>query len=135
MSVYYTIKSILIVLGLLASFGFFFIRSRRLIQLMTRVEGSHQFKLDRLPDRLKIFFTEVLLQSRVREKRFPGLAHTFIFLGFIVILPHTIEVMIAGIFPGFSFARVVPAIYGYYAVLADILALLVLVGLASLKSR
>jgi Fe-S oxidoreductase len=130
MSVYYTIKSILIVLGLLASFGFFFIRSRRLIQLMTRVEGSHQFKLDRLPDRLKIFFTEVLLQSRVREKRFPGLAHTFIFLGFIVILPHTIEVMIAGIFPGFSFARLVPALYGYYAVLADILALLVLVGLA-----
>ncbi|MGD8667845.1 MAG: (Fe-S)-binding protein [Desulfobacterales bacterium] len=130
MSAYYTIKSILIVLGLLASFGFFFIRSRRLIQLMTRVEGAHQFQLDRLPERLKKFFIEVLLQSRVREKRFPGLAHTFIFLGFIVVLPHTIELMTAGIFAGFSFARVVPAIYGYYAVLADILALLVLVGLA-----
>jgi Fe-S oxidoreductase len=97
---------------------------------MTRVEGSHPIPSDRLPERLKIFLTEVLLQSRVREKRFPGLAHTFIFLGFIVILPHTIELMIAGIFPGFSFARFVPAIYGYYAVLADILALLVLVGLA-----
>ncbi len=130
MSVYYTIKSILILLGLLGSFGFFFIRSRRLIQLMTRVEGSQPIPSDRLPERLKIFFTEVLLQSRVREKQFPGLAHAFIFLGFIVVLPHTIELMIAGIFPAFSFARVVPAIYGYYAFLADILALLVLVGLA-----
>ena len=130
MSVYYTIKSVLILLGLLGSFGFFFIRSRRLIQLMTRVEGSQPIPSDRLPERLKIFFTEVLLQSRVREKRFPGLAHAFIFLGFIVVLPHTIELMIAGIFRSFSFARVVPAIYGYYAFLADIVALLVLVGLA-----
>jgi Fe-S oxidoreductase len=130
MNVYFTIKSILVVLGLLGSFGFFFIRSRRLIQLMTRVEGSHPIPLDRLPQRLKIFFSEVLLQSRVREKPLPGLAHTLIFFGFIAVLPHTIELMIAGIFPGFSFARIVPAIYGYYAALADILALLVLVGLA-----
>ena len=130
MNAYFTAKSALVVLGLLGSFGFFFIRSRRLIQLMTRVDGSHPIPLDRLSERLKILFTEVLLQSRVREKRFPGLAHTFIFLGFIVILPHTIELMVAGIFPGFSFAHVVPGIYGYYAVLADILAVLVLVGLA-----
>ena len=130
MSVYFTVKSILVVLGLMASFGLFFIRSGRLIQLMTRVEGPHQFQPDRLPERLKRFFTEVLLQSRVREKRFPGLAHTFIFLGFLVVLPHTIELMIVGIFPGFSLARVVPVIYGYYAFLADILAILVLVGLA-----
>jgi Fe-S oxidoreductase len=130
MSVYYTIKSIVIVLGLLGSFGLFFIRSRRLIQLMTRVEGSHPIPLDRLPERLKIFFTEVLLQSKVREKPFPGLAHCLIFFGFIAVLPHTIELMIAGIFSGFSFARFIPAIYGYYVFLADILAILVLVGLA-----
>jgi Fe-S oxidoreductase len=130
MSVYYTIKSIVIVLGLLGSFGLFFIRSRRLIQLMTRVEGSHPIPLDRLPERFKVFLTEVLLQSKVREKPFPGLAHCLIFFGFIAVLPHTIELMIAGIFSGFSFARFLPAIYGYYVFLADILAILVLVGLA-----
>ena len=85
--------------------------------------------LDSLSKRFKIFFTEVLLQSKVREKRFPGIAHTLIFFGFIAVLPHTIELMVAGIFPGFSFANLVPGIYALYAFSADILALLTLLGL------
>lgn len=129
MSVYFTIKSILVALGLVGSFGYFFVRSRRLIHLMTTVSGHKRFPLDRLPTRLRIFFKEVLLQSSVREKTFPGVAHTLIFFGFIAILPHTIELMLAGIFPGFRFASIVPAIYGVYVFLADILALLTLVGL------
>ena len=130
MSVYFTIKSILVMLGLLGSFGFFFHLSRRLVLMMTRVEGSYPIPPGRLSDRIRIFFKEIVLQSRVREKPFPGLAHCLIFFGFIAVLPHTIELMISGIFPGFSFARIVPGIYGYYVFLADILALLVLVGLA-----
>ena len=100
MSAYFTIKSILVVLGLVGSFGCFFIQSRRLIHLMTTVSGRKNFPVDRLSQRLKILFKEVLLQSSVREKPFPGLAHTLIFFGFIAVLPHTIELMIAGIFPG-----------------------------------
>jgi Fe-S oxidoreductase len=130
MSAYFTIKSILVALGLVGSFGYFFIQSRRLIHLMTTVSGHKNFALDRLLKRLIILFKEVLLQSGVREKTFPGLAHTLIFFGFIAVLPHTIELMIAGIFPGFSFASIVPGIYVRYALLADILALLTLVGLA-----
>ena len=130
MSAYFTIKSILIALGLIGSFGYFFVQSRRLIHLMTTVSGHSNFPLDRFSQRLKILFKEVLLQSRVREKPFPGLAHTLIFFGFIAVLPHTIELIVAGLFPGFSFANIVPAIYAIYAFLADILALLTLVGLA-----
>ena len=130
MSAYLTIKPILVALGLVGSFGFFFIRSRHLIQLMTIAAGPMNITLDQLSKRIKIFFKEVLLQSKVREKRFPGLAHTMIFFGFIAVLPHTIELMIAGIFPGFSFADLVPGIYGPYAFFADILALLTLLGLA-----
>jgi len=130
MNVYFTIKSILVGLGLLASFGFFFLLSQRLIRLMTRVEGPNPLPTGRLSERVQIFFKEILLQSRVREKPFSGLAHGLIFFGFIAVLPHTMELMIAGIFPGFSFARIVPGIYAYYASIADILALLVLLGLA-----
>ena len=125
-----TIKSILVALGLVGSFGYFFVQSRRLIHLMTSVSGHKRFPLDRLSKRLKILFKEVLLQSSVREKPFPGLAHTLIFFGFMAVLPHTIGLMIAGIFPGFSFANILPGIYVVYAFLADILALLTLVGLA-----
>jgi Fe-S oxidoreductase len=130
MSAYLTIKSILVALMLLGSFGFFFIRSQRLMHLMITAAGPINIPLDRLTKRLKILFKEVLLQSKVRENRFPGLAHTLIFFGFIAVLPHTIELMIAGIFPGFSFFILVPGIYVLYAFFADILALLTLVGLA-----
>jgi len=129
MSAYLTIKSILVALGIVASFGFFFIRSRHLIQLLTTAAGPINIPLDKLSKRFKIFFTEVLLQSKVREKRFPGLAHTLIFFGFIAILPHSIELMVAGILPGFSFSESVPRIYALHAFLADILALLTLLGL------
>ncbi|MGD9183329.1 MAG: (Fe-S)-binding protein, partial [Desulfobacterales bacterium] len=130
MSAYLTIKSILVALMLLGSFGFFFIRSQRLMHLMITAAGPINIPLDRLTKRLKILFKEVLLQSKVRENRFPGLAHTLIFFGFIAVLPHTIELMIAGIFPGFSFFILVPGIYVLYAFFADILAVLTLVGLA-----
>jgi Fe-S oxidoreductase len=130
MSAYLTIKSIIIALGLLGSFGFFFMRARHLMRLMTTAAGAVHISLGPISKRIKIFFTEVLLQSKVREKRFPGFAHTLIFFGFIAVMPHTIELMLAGIFPGFSFANIVPGIYGPYAFLADILALLVLAGLA-----
>ena len=130
MSAYLTIKSILVALGLVGSLGFFFIRSRHLIQLITTAAGPINISLDPLSKRIKIFFTEVLLQSKVRQKRFPGVAHTLIFFGFIAVLPHTIELMISGIFPGFSFANLVPGIYVLYVFFADILALLTLLGLA-----
>jgi Fe-S oxidoreductase len=130
MSAYFTIKSILVASGLVGSFGYFLIRSRRLIHLMTTVSGHKNFSLDRLSQHLGVLFKEVLLQSRVRQKRLPGLAHTLIFFGFIAVLPHTVELMIAGIFPGFAFANFVPGIYVLYAFLADILALLTLLGLA-----
>ena len=130
MRAYLTIKAILVVLGLVGSFGFFFMRVRRLMRLMATAAGPVHISLKPISKRIKIFFKEVLLQSRVREKRFPGLAHTLIFFGFIAVLPHTIELMVSGFFPGFSFANLVPGIYALYVFLADILALLVLVGLA-----
>lgn len=125
-----TIKSILVALGFVGSVGFFFIRARHLIQLMTNTAGSTHISLDPLSKRIKIFLTEILLQSRVREKRLPGLAHTLIFFGFIAVFPHTIDLMANGIFPGFSFASRMPGIYARYIFLADILALLTLFGLA-----
>ena len=130
MSAYLTIKSILVALGFVGSVGFFFIRARHLIQLMTNTAGSTHISLDPLSKRIKIFLTEILLQSRVREKRLPGLAHTLIFFGFIAVFPHTIDLMANGIFPGFSFASRMPGIYARYIFLADILALLTLFGLA-----
>jgi Fe-S oxidoreductase len=130
MRTYLILKPILVALGIIAGFGYFFVRSRRLVHLMCRAPGPKNIPCDRLFERFKVFFTEILLQTRVREKFLPGLAHTMIFFGFIIVLPHTIELMVAGIFPGFGFVNIVPGIYGPYAVIADIIAFLTLVGLA-----
>ena len=60
----------------------------------------------------------------------PGLAHTLIFFGFLAVQPHSLEMMIQGVFPRFSVAYFAPSFFQLYLQIADILAFLVLVGLA-----
>ncbi|MGW8303514.1 MAG: (Fe-S)-binding protein [Desulfobacterales bacterium] len=129
MQTYVTLKSILMALALIGAFGFFFIRAGRLYRLMRSVEGQTDFKLDRLGERVKILFTDVLGQSNVRRKPLIGTAHMLIFLGFLAIQPHSLMLMIQGVFPGFEPGHWIPGIYRVYLFLADILAVLVLVGL------
>jgi len=66
----------------------------------------------------------------VRRKTLPGLAHTLIFFGFIAVQPHSLDLMLNGVCPAFDPAGWAPGLYGVYLFIADILAALVLVGLA-----
>lgn len=130
METYITIKSFIMALALIGAFGFFFIRVRRLFRLMQSVAGKTEFKLDRIGDRIKVLFTDVLGQSNVRRKPLIGLAHTMIFFGFLAVQPHSLELMIRGVFPGFDVAHFVPVVYRGFLFIADILAFLVLFGFA-----
>jgi len=129
MDTYTWIKSILMAAAIISAFSLFFVKVRRLILLMRSVQGEAAFKLDRIFDRVKILFTDVLGQSNVRRKLMPGLAHTLIFFGFLAVQPHSLELMIRGVFPGFHPAVWIPGLYGAYIFVADILAFLVLFGL------
>jgi Fe-S oxidoreductase len=129
MQLYITIKSIVMAIALGAGFSLFFLKVNRLVLLMQAVQGKVVFKLDRIIDRIKVLFTDVLGQSNVRRKRIPGLAHTMIFFGFLAVQPHSLELMIRGVFPGFQPAAWIPGLYGIYIFVADILAFLVLFGL------
>ena len=60
MQTYVTLKSIVMALALIGAFGYFFARTRHLYRLMRTVEGQTDFKLDRIGERVKILFTEVL---------------------------------------------------------------------------
>ena len=130
MQIYVTVKSIVVALALIGAFGFFFVRTRRLYRLMRSVEGQTDFKLDRIGARVKILFTDVLGQSNVRRKPLIGTAHMLIFFGFLAIQPHSLMLMIQGVFPGFAAGHAIPGIYSRYLFVADILAVLVLVGFA-----
>jgi hypothetical protein len=127
----YTIaKSIVMLTALVGAFSFFAIRVRRLYRLMMAVEGTTEFKLDRVAERIGVLFKDVLGQSNVRRKLLPGLAHTMIFFGFLAVQPHSLELMIKGVCPAFEVGRWLPNVWGGFLFVADILAPLVLVGLA-----
>jgi heterodisulfide reductase subunit C len=129
MQTYVTLKSIVMALALIGAFGFFFVRVAGLYRLMRSVEGQTDFKFDRIGQRIRILFTDVLGQTNVRRKPLIGTAHMLIFLGFLAIQPHSLVLMIQGVFPAFEPGDAIPAIYGGYLFVADILAVLVLVGL------
>ena len=129
MNTYAWIKSTLMVIAIVAAFGLFFVRVKQLVLLMRSVQGAAAFRLDRIGERIKVLLTDVLGQSNVRRKPLPGWAHTLIFFGFLAVQPHSLELMISGIFPSFHLAHVIPPLYGAYLFVADILAFPVLVGL------
>jgi Fe-S oxidoreductase len=130
MEQYTIIKSFVMLMALVGAFSFFSIRVRRLYRLMMAVQGSTEFKLDRVVERVGVLFKDVLGQRNVRRKRLPGLAHTLIFFGFLAVQPHSLELMIRGICPAFEVGRWIPGPYGAYLFVADILASFVLVGFA-----
>jgi Fe-S oxidoreductase len=130
METYTIVKSVVMLAALIGAFSLFFIRVRRLYRLMMAVEGTTEFKLDRIKQRIGVLITDVLGQANVRRKTLPGLAHTLIFFGFLAIQPHSLELMLRGVCPAFEVGRWIPTLYGGYLFVADILASLVLVGLA-----
>ncbi len=129
MNTYSWIKSVLMAIAIVAAFGLFFTRAKHLFLLMRSVQGDAAFKLDRIGERVKVLFTDVLGQSNVRRKPLPGWAHSLIFFGFLAVQPHSLELIIRGVFPAFHVAEVIPRLYGAYIFVADILAFPVLIGL------
>ncbi|MBW2202502.1 MAG: (Fe-S)-binding protein [Deltaproteobacteria bacterium] len=109
METYIIIKAILMAALLAAGFGVFYIRVRKLVLLMLSVKGKMEFKPDRIQKRIKVLFTDILGQSAVQ--------------------PHSIELMVQGIFHNFSVAHYLPNLFGLYLKLADTLAFFVLIGL------
>ena len=129
MATYLSLKSILMAAAIIGAFSLFFVRGRRLVRLMTTVQGRTDATVDRLADRLRVFCTDVLGQANVRRKLLPGVSHMLIFFGFLAVQLHSLESMLRGVFPGAHVAEAIPRVYGAYLFVADILGFLVLAGL------
>ena len=130
MDTYLVVKSIIMLAALIGAFSVFFIRVRRLYRLMRAVQGKRPFAFDRVKERLAVLLTDVLGQSNVRRKALPGIAHMLIFFGFLAVQPHSLELMLKGVCPAFEPGNWIPSVYRGYLFVADILAVLVLVGFA-----
>ncbi len=126
---YITVKAIFMTVLLVGGFGYFFYKVRHLLLLMNAVQGERSAVPDRIGERVKVLFVDILGQKNVRRKLMPGLAHTFIFFGFLAVQPHSFQMMIQGVFPGFSVANFSPSLFQLYLQVADVLAFMVLLGL------
>ena len=129
METYSIIKALLMAFCLYKAFGLFYERVSRLITIMKSVHGETAVKPDRIKERIGVLIKDVLGQRNVRRKFYPGIAHTLIFFGFLAVQPHSLELMVQGIFRNFSVSYLAPGLYGAYLDIADVLAFLVLIGL------
>jgi Fe-S oxidoreductase len=84
-------RALLIVL-LLASVGLFWWRFRKVVNIILRSRPTPDWSLAPLGPRIRRFLWEVMLQAKVIEQRpLPGLAHAFVYWGFIAFAPITIN--------------------------------------------
>jgi Fe-S oxidoreductase len=87
---------------ILLSLGGFWYRFRRVVGVISAARADSGFTLGNIPERLKIFVREVLLQSKViRQRPLAGLAHAFVFWGFCAFALITINHIAVGYGLGF----------------------------------
>jgi len=130
MTMYLALKSAIMAILLAAAFYLFRNKVKRLFLIMQSVDGEGPGEPDSIPQRMLVLLKDVLGQSNVRRKKKAGWAHTLIFFGFLAVQPHSLELMIRGVIPGFSVGHLVPGFYNFYLFVADILGFLVLAGFA-----
>lgn len=127
---YLTIKPFLVLAAVFGAFGYFIYRAKILADLLKMVTKPAPNRFILIPQRVKAVLFDVFGQRSVRRKLGPGIAHSMIFWGFIVITIGTVEMMVEGVLHGVNLGLISTAFYGNYLRLADIMALGVLLGVS-----
>ncbi len=125
---YLTIKPVLVLLALAGSFTYFALRAHVLWRMLQAVTKPGPARTDNIPARMLAVAKDVLLQSSVRRKLGPGIAHTMIFWGFLIITIGTVEMMINGIFSSIGLHLFGASVKITYEKVSDIFSLAVLLG-------
>lgn len=109
---------------LAAAAGFFALNVQRLVSYM-RI-GQSDDRTDHPFVRIKNLVTIGIAQSKIFRDPIAGAMHASIFWGFMVLTAGTVEILVQGVFPKFSFALFLPKpIYFLYSFSQDAFALLV----------
>jgi Fe-S oxidoreductase len=110
---------------LVVAAGFFALNVQRLVQYMRLGKAEH--RVDRPFRRAWNVLRVGIAQTKILREPVAGAMHALIFWGFMVLTAGTVEFLIAGVFPGFSYQRLLPeTLYHGYELSQDGFALLVL---------
>ncbi len=114
--------NILFAIVTLAVFGFFGFNVLRLWRWFHVGVGPEDSRMDNIPARLRGVIVGGLVQPRMFRELIPGIMHAVIFWGFVTVTVGTIETLIHGVFPAFSFAMILGdgAPYQFYLFMQDI---------------
>jgi Fe-S oxidoreductase len=127
-------ESIALVLCVLASAALFFWRFGPILRNILRSKKDADFSLHPVGRRVWDFFWEVLCQGKViRQRPLPGLAHAFVFWGFLAFALVSLNHFATGV--GLGFLPPASFVGGFYFLFAAAWALLVAVSIAGLFIR
>jgi len=120
-----TAGSVVFLFVLVLAVGFFALNVQRLVSYLQL--GYGEDRTDHPLVRLKNVLVIGIAQKKIFRDPIAGPMHALIFWGFMVLTVGTIEIVIAGVFPRFSFALLLPdALYRLYSLSQDVFALLVI---------
>jgi Fe-S oxidoreductase len=125
---YSTLKPFLVLISMAVAITYFAMKAKILWQLLLISNKPAPNRFTNIPARVGAVFMDVLAQRSVRRKILPGVAHTLIFWGFIVITIGTVEMMVEGIFHGVNLMLLGESVWSGYQKLADFMALGVVIG-------
>lgn len=129
-----TLESVLLIAGILVSAGLFFWRFGPILKTILRSRKDPGFSLQPIGRRVWNFFWEVLCQGKVIQQRpLPGLAHAFVFWGFLAFALVSLNHLALGF--GIGFLPPASFIGGFYFLFAAAWALLVAISIAGLFIR
>ncbi|HYM49848.1 MAG TPA: (Fe-S)-binding protein [Candidatus Limnocylindrales bacterium] len=117
-------KSIAVAVVFLAAVSYFAYRAARLYRIL-RLGGPDR-RFDRPAERIAGVLKYVGAHTRMFRNFYSGLAHFFIFYGFVVLLTAVFEAFLSGIFPGHDLGVI--GGHTWLAFLQDLFGVLVLVG-------
>ncbi|HEY8175802.1 MAG TPA: (Fe-S)-binding protein [Gemmatimonadaceae bacterium] len=124
-----TTQNVIFLFVVVIAAGFFALNVQRLVQYM--LLGKPERRTDRPWQRVWNVLRVGIAQTKILREPVAGIMHATIFWGFIVLTAGTVELLVAGVFPGFSYARFLPGVlYGGYELSQDAFAVFVLGAVA-----
>src|SRR5438105_5631205 len=124
-----TAQNVLFLVVLAVAAGIFSLNVQRLVSYLRL--GLPEDRTDHPWWRLSNVLTIGIAQTKILREPAAGVMHATIFWGFIVLTAGTIELLIAGVFPGFSYERFLPSLlYGGYELSQEAFAVFVLGAVA-----
>jgi Fe-S oxidoreductase/nitrate reductase gamma subunit len=121
-------ENAIFLLVLLVAAGFFSYNVQRLLSYL-RIARPEDRGGDPLV-RLRNVISVALLQKKILRDPIAGPMHALIFWGFCVLTVGTIELLLNGSFPSFSYAFLPAPLYSFYSISQDVFGVLVLGAIA-----